>query len=69
VVCFGDSANDIPMFAAADRAYAVANALPEVAAAADAVIDAHDVDAVAEFLRADWRRAADPAGFGGPANP
>jgi hypothetical protein len=69
VVCFGDSANDIPMFAAADRAYAVANALPEVAAAADAVIDAHDADAVAEFLRADWRRTADPAGLRGPANP
>ena len=30
VVCFGDNANDIPMFRVADRSYAVGNALPEL---------------------------------------
>ena len=51
VVCFGDSDNDLSMFARADEAYAPANATPEVQAAATAVIGHHDQDGIARFLR------------------
>ncbi|MEM9402231.1 MAG: HAD family hydrolase [Pseudomonadota bacterium] len=51
VVCFGDGANDLSMFAAADEAYAPANADETVRAAATAIIGHHDEDGVAEFLR------------------
>lgn len=52
---FGDSVNDLSMFRAADEAYAVANALEELKAAATAVIGSNDEDAVANLLK---RRAA-----------
>ena len=51
VVCFGDSANDLSMFARADEAYAPANATPEVKAAATEIIGHHDEDGIARFLR------------------
>ncbi|MGB5622290.1 MAG: HAD family hydrolase, partial [Gammaproteobacteria bacterium] len=51
VVCFGDSENDLSMFARADESYAPANAKPEVQAAATAVIGHHDEDGIARFLR------------------
>jgi Cof subfamily protein (haloacid dehalogenase superfamily) len=51
VICFGDSDNDLSMFARADEAYAPANAKPEVQAAATAVIGHHDEDGIARFLR------------------
>jgi len=51
VLCFGDSDNDLSMFARADECYAPENALPEVKAAATAVIGHHDEDGVARFLR------------------
>jgi hypothetical protein len=51
VVCFGDSENDLSMFARADEAYAPANAMPEVKAAATEVIGHHDEDGIARFLR------------------
>lgn len=51
VICFGDSDNDLSMFAAADEAYAPSNAKPEVLEAATAVIGHHDEDGVARFLR------------------
>ena len=51
VVCFGDSNNDLSMFARADEAYAPANAIPEVQAAATAVIGNNDEDGIARFLR------------------
>jgi len=51
VVCFGDSDNDLSMFACADEAYAPANATDEVRAAATAVIGHHDEDGIARFLR------------------
>jgi Cof subfamily protein (haloacid dehalogenase superfamily) len=51
VVCFGDSENDLSMFARADEAYAPANATAEVRAAATAVIGHHDEDGIARFLR------------------
>jgi Cof subfamily protein (haloacid dehalogenase superfamily) len=51
VICFGDSDNDLSMFATADEAYAPSNAKPEVLRAATAVIGHHDEDGVARFLR------------------
>ena len=57
VVVFGDSVNDLPMFKTADEAYAVANAIDELKAAATAVIGSNEEDAVALFLKE--RLAAD----------
>ncbi len=51
VVCFGDSDNDLSMFAIADEAYAPANARADVKEAATAVIGHHDEDGIARFLR------------------
>ena len=59
VVCFGDSLNDLSMFAEADEAYAPSNAKPELLEAATAVIGHHDADGVAEFLRERFALAAD----------
>ena len=52
VVVFGDSVNDMPMFRAADEAYAVGNALEELKSIATAVISCNEEDAVARFLEA-----------------
>ncbi|MGH1486056.1 MAG: HAD family hydrolase [Cellvibrionaceae bacterium] len=51
LVCFGDSDNDLSMFAMADESYAPANANKEVKAAATAIIGDHDADGIAYFLR------------------
>jgi Cof subfamily protein (haloacid dehalogenase superfamily) len=51
VICFGDSDNDLSMFATADECYAPANAKEPVLAAATAVIGHHDEDGIARFLR------------------
>jgi Cof subfamily protein (haloacid dehalogenase superfamily) len=51
IICFGDSDNDLSMFAIADEAYATANAKDEVKAASTGVIGHHDKDGVAHFLR------------------
>lgn len=51
LVVFGDNLNDLPMMAVADHAVAVANALPEVRAAAHEVIGANTTDAVARYVR------------------
>lgn len=50
LVAFGDSQNDMDLFAAADECYAVANAVPELKERATAVIGANSEDAVAKFL-------------------
>jgi Cof subfamily protein (haloacid dehalogenase superfamily) len=50
LVCFGDNHNDLPMFAIADTALAVANAVPEVRAAASDVIGANTADGVARWI-------------------
>jgi len=50
VVAFGDSVNDMPMFRAADEAYAVSNALEALKEIATGVIGPNDEDAVARFL-------------------
>jgi hydroxymethylpyrimidine pyrophosphatase-like HAD family hydrolase len=52
LVVFGDGINDLDMFRIADEAYAVENAVPELKAAATAVIGSNDDDGVAKWLRA-----------------
>lgn len=50
VVCFGDGFNDLPLFAAADEGYAVANAVEELKQAATGVIGGNNEDGVARWL-------------------
>ena len=50
VIAYGDNLNDLPMFGAADEAYAVANAAPEVLTAATGVIDANTEDGVLRHI-------------------
>ncbi len=50
VLAFGDMPNDLPMLAWAGRGVAVANAHPEVLAAADEVTAANDAAGVAQVL-------------------
>lgn len=50
IVAFGDGINDIELFRAADEAYAVANAVPELIAVADGVIGSNDEGGVAKWL-------------------
>ncbi|HYB29757.1 MAG TPA: HAD family hydrolase [Solirubrobacteraceae bacterium] len=50
VIAFGDMPNDLPMLAWAGRAVAVANAHPEVIAAADEVTASNDEAGVAQVL-------------------
>jgi hydroxymethylpyrimidine pyrophosphatase-like HAD family hydrolase len=52
VVAFGDMPNDLPMLAWAGRAVAVANAHPDVRAAAHVIADSNDDDGVARWLAA-----------------
>ena len=52
LVCFGDAANDLPLFEAADERYAVQNAAPELKALATGVLASNDEDAVARWLEA-----------------
>ena len=42
--------NDLPLFQAAEESYATANAMPQVKAAATAVIGSNEEDGVARFL-------------------
>jgi len=51
VICFGDSENDLSMFATADESYAPANANDRIKSAATAVIGHHDDEGIARFLR------------------
>lgn len=55
LVVFGDGRNDMDMFEAADEAYAVENAVPELKAIATAVIGSNDSDGVARWLREHYR--------------
>lgn len=50
IVAFGDNRNDIPLFEAADEAYAVGNACDDLKRIATGVIDSCETDAVARFL-------------------
>lgn len=51
IVAFGDAVNDIPLFEAADEAYAVQNAAPQLRAVAHGMIGSNDENGVALFLR------------------
>lgn len=51
VTCFGDNRNDLPLFEASDHRIAVANAVEELKARADEVIDSNKRDGVALWLR------------------
>ncbi|PIE37985.1 MAG: haloacid dehalogenase [Gammaproteobacteria bacterium] len=51
VICFGDGDNDLSMFASADESYAPQNAKPALKTSATAVIEHHDADGVARFIR------------------
>jgi len=51
VVVFGDGKNDVDMFALADEAYAVENAVSELKELATAVIDSNNNDGVAKWLK------------------
>ncbi|MGN0571729.1 MAG: HAD-IIB family hydrolase [Candidatus Fimenecus sp.] len=50
LIAFGDNYNDVTLFAAADEAYAVENAVDELKAQATAVIESNEQDGVANFL-------------------
>lgn len=50
VVVFGDNLSDMTMFEAADRCYAVSNAVPELKAAADEVIGSNETISVPRFV-------------------
>lgn len=50
LVAFGDAMNDLPLFAVADEACAVANAQEPVRAAASRIIGSNEEDGVAKFL-------------------
>jgi Cof subfamily protein (haloacid dehalogenase superfamily) len=51
VICFGDSDNDLSMFALADESYAPQNAKADIQKAASAVIGHNHKDGIAHFLR------------------
>ena len=51
VVVFGDALNDLPMFEAADEAYAVSNAAEQLKKVATDVIGSNEQDGVARWLR------------------
>jgi len=55
VICFGDSENDLSMFAAADESYAPESAKEHVKAAATEIIGHHDEDGIARYLRRRFR--------------
>ena len=50
IIAFGDNLNDIPLFEAADEAYAVSNAHDSLKKIATGVIDSNDSDAVIRFI-------------------
>lgn len=51
-VCFGDALNDLPLFQAADEAYAVQNAHPDLKRLARGILPSNAQDGVTKFLRA-----------------
>ena len=55
VISFGDAINDIPMFEISDACYAVENAVDELKAVADGVIDSNENDGVAKWLEQHYK--------------
>ena len=64
LVCFGDNHNDLPLFALADVALAVANAVDEVRAAATSIIGTNAAEGVAAWLASN-ATPLDRVSFGG----
>ena len=60
IVAFGDNLNDLPLFAAADECYAVANAKEELKAVATGVIGSNEEDGVARWLTEHGKFLATP---------
>lgn len=58
-VGFGDNLNDLPLFEACDRCYAVANADAVCKERATGVIGGNDEDGVARFLEKEGKRSED----------
>ncbi|MCY3763158.1 MAG: HAD family hydrolase [Gemmatimonadetes bacterium] len=54
LVVFGDHGNDLGMFAAADEALAVANAIPALKEQATGTIETNEEDGVARFVSERW---------------
>ncbi|MCL6588603.1 MAG: HAD family hydrolase [Firmicutes bacterium] len=50
IIGFGDNLNDLPLFAACDESYAVANAVEQLKEKATSVIGANHEDGVARFI-------------------
>lgn len=55
LVVFGDAVNDLDMFAVADEAYAMANAIEALKERATAVIASNDEDGVARWLKEHYK--------------
>lgn len=55
LVVFGDNLNDLSMIEISDRSYAPANALDEVKARVNKVLNDCNHDGVAEFLKEEWK--------------
>lgn len=55
IISFGDNLNDIPMFEASDKSYAVANARPELKQLAHKVIGSNVENGVAKYLEEIWK--------------
>ncbi|MDE6148685.1 MAG: HAD family hydrolase [Ruminococcus sp.] len=51
IICFGDNLNDISLFNASNRKYAVENAAVELKQLADEIVGSNDSDGVAKFLK------------------
>lgn len=62
LVVFGDEVNDLKLFRIADRALAVANAVPALKRHATHVIGSNEEDGVAKYIDADWRGGLPGAG-------
>lgn len=64
LICFGDNLNDISMFKAADRSYAVSNAAPELKKYATGIIRSNNQSGVPIFISDDntpiWRYEKQP---------
>lgn len=56
LIVFGDGLNDLDMFDIADECYAVDNAVDELKEKATAIIDNHNTDAVAKWLKSHYHK-------------
>ncbi len=56
MIAFGDNLNDIPLFNAADEAYAVSNGHEKLKEVADGVIGDNNSDAVPTFIKEQWSK-------------